>query len=37
MDQGKIVEQGKHEELVARNGIYNGLWQVQSGTLAANK
>ena len=31
MDQGQIVEQGKHEELVQHNGIYAGLWQVQSG------
>ena len=31
MDKGQIVEQGKHEELLALEGIYYGLWAVQSG------
>ncbi len=31
MDQGKIVEQGTHEELLQKRGIYNSLWQVQTG------
>lgn len=31
MDRGQIVEQGKHEELLALNGIYASLWRVQSG------
>jgi ATP-binding cassette, subfamily B, bacterial len=31
MEQGKIVEQGTHEELLNLNGIYAGLWRVQSG------
>lgn len=31
MEQGKIVEAGTHEELLARSGIYAGLWRVQSG------
>jgi ATP-binding cassette, subfamily B, bacterial len=31
MEQGKIVEQGKHEELLERNGIYAQLWNVQTG------
>ncbi len=31
MDQGQVVEQGTHEELLAISGIYAGLWQVQSG------
>jgi ATP-binding cassette subfamily B protein len=31
MDQGQIVEQGSHEELLAINGIYANLWRVQSG------
>ncbi|BAW95788.1 ABC transporter protein [[Synechococcus] sp. NIES-970] len=31
MDQGKIVEQGTHEELVERQGLYYSLWQVQTG------
>jgi ATP-binding cassette subfamily B protein len=30
MDQGQIVEQGKHEDLLELNGIYTALWQVQS-------
>ncbi|WP_028920584.1 ABC transporter ATP-binding protein [Pseudoxanthomonas suwonensis] len=31
MDQGRIVEQGTHEELLARGGLYAQLWQRQSG------
>ncbi|RYY77836.1 MAG: ABC transporter ATP-binding protein [Moraxellaceae bacterium] len=31
MDQGKIVEQGTHQELLAANGIYARLWAHQSG------
>ncbi|KGT46467.1 ABC transporter ATP-binding protein [Acinetobacter sp. HR7] len=31
LDQGKIVEQGTHDELVAMNGIYAHLWQRQTG------
>jgi len=31
MDQGQIVEQGTHEELLGCNGIYANLWFVQSG------
>ncbi len=31
LDQGRIVEQGKHSELVAKEGIYAQLWQHQSG------
>lgn len=30
-DQGKIVEQGSHEELVAKDGLYSQLWKHQSG------
>lgn len=30
-DQGAIVEQGKHEDLVQNDGIYAQLWQHQSG------
>lgn len=29
IDKGKIVERGSHEELVARGGIYNGLYEKQ--------
>lgn len=31
LDEGKIAEQGTHNELVALNGIYAHLWQRQTG------
>jgi ATP-binding cassette, subfamily B, multidrug efflux pump len=31
MDKGRIVEEGSHEELVARGGLYAQLWMRQSG------
>ena len=31
LDRGRIVEQGTHDELLARNGHYASLWQRQSG------
>src|SRR5690606_4231449 len=31
MDQGRIVEEGTHDELIARGGLYAQLWQRQSG------
>jgi ATP-binding cassette subfamily B multidrug efflux pump len=31
MDQGAVVETGSHRELLARGGIYAGLWKRQSG------
>lgn len=34
MEQGRIVEQGKHEQLLAQNGIYAQLWRVQTGQRA---
>jgi ATP-binding cassette subfamily B protein len=30
IDKGEVVEQGTHEELLQLNGIYAGLWQVQT-------
>jgi ATP-binding cassette subfamily B multidrug efflux pump len=35
MDQGRIVEQGTHAELLAANGHYAALWQHQSGGFLA--
>ena len=35
MDEGRIVEQGTHAELVAANGIYADLWARQSGGFLA--
>ncbi|WP_434058487.1 ABC transporter ATP-binding protein [Coralliovum pocilloporae] len=31
MDQGRIVEEGTHDELLARGGLYASLWARQSG------
>ncbi len=31
LDEGKVVEQGSHKELLAENGIYAKLWAHQSG------
>jgi ATP-binding cassette subfamily B multidrug efflux pump len=31
MDEGRIVEEGTHRELLERGGIYASLWQRQSG------
>jgi ATP-binding cassette subfamily B multidrug efflux pump len=31
MDQGRIVEQGSHRELLAQGGLYASLWSHQSG------
>jgi ATP-binding cassette subfamily B protein len=31
MEQGELVEWGTHEELLTRQGIYAGLWKVQTG------
>lgn len=31
MEQGRIVESGGHDDLLARNGAYAALWRVQTG------
>lgn len=33
LDKGKLTEQGTHEALLEKNGIYHQLWMVQSGVL----
>jgi ATP-binding cassette subfamily B protein len=35
MDQGKLVEQGTHNELLALGGVYCKLWEKQSGFVIA--
>ncbi len=30
-DKGKIVEDGTHEELLTKSGVYSGLWKAQVG------
>lgn len=29
LERGKVIEEGKHEELLAREGLYASLWQLQ--------
>lgn len=31
LDQGRIAEEGSHDDLIARGGLYASLWQHQSG------
>lgn len=33
MEQGRLVEQGRHEELLEQQGIYANLWRVQMGEV----
>ncbi|MCO4315804.1 ABC transporter ATP-binding protein/permease [Phyllobacterium sp. 21LDTY02-6] len=37
IDQGRIVEAGTHEELLAAGGIYAALWHRQSGGFIGNE
>lgn len=34
MEQGRVMEQGTHEELVSRKGVYAAMWEVQAGRYA---
>jgi ABC-type multidrug transport system fused ATPase/permease subunit len=31
MDKGRIVDQGKHEDLIKRGGLYKQYWEIQAG------
>ena len=31
LDRGRLVEEGTHAEIIARSGLYAGLWSRQSG------
>ena len=33
LDKGEIVEQGTHDELLARKGRYYELWEMQQGNF----
>ncbi len=37
MNQGEIVEQGNHEELLERQGEYYRLWEMQQGNFVVKK
>jgi ATP-binding cassette subfamily B multidrug efflux pump len=37
MDEGRIVEEGRHAELLQRGGLYAGLWARQSGGFLARE
>ncbi|MFQ5437092.1 MAG: ABC transporter, partial [Anaerolineae bacterium] len=35
LERGRLVEDGRHEELAAAGGIYAALWRVQTGEREA--
>ncbi|MEL6478576.1 MAG: ABC transporter ATP-binding protein [Pseudomonadota bacterium] len=37
MDQGRIAEEGTHETLLAKGGLYAGFWERQSGGLLGTR
>jgi ATP-binding cassette subfamily B protein len=37
LEAGRLVESGRHEELVAAGGVYAGLWAVQTGATAVTQ
>ena len=36
MDHGRIVERGRHHELLGQNGLYRRLWDLQNQILDKN-
>ena len=34
LDQGSVLENGTHNELISNNGLYKKLWDVQTGVVA---
>jgi ABC-type multidrug transport system fused ATPase/permease subunit len=34
LDHGRLAEEGTHEVLLEKNGIYAHLWYLQSGTIS---
>lgn len=37
MEHGKLIERGRHEELLAQRGVYASLWQVQTGLKSTSE
>lgn len=37
IEHGRIVESGRHQELIAADGLYASLWRVQTGGLLASR
>ena len=35
IDHGEVTEEGRHEDLLARQGLYHRLWQMQSGFVVS--
>jgi ATP-binding cassette subfamily B protein len=33
LDQGRIIETGRHDDLLLRRGAYAALWRVQTGVI----
>jgi ABC-type multidrug transport system fused ATPase/permease subunit len=37
MEQGQLVEAGTHDELLAEQGIYAGLWNIQQNAKLSSR
>ncbi len=37
IDNGQVVEEGSHEDLIAKNGLYYQLWKKQGGPRQKTK